>query len=114
MTNGLSRAKEILSQLVNVNEETISKVRREIIKVRKYAVAGAAAPASDTNTATSSNLDLSSVANSRSCVYRSPRRRPRGDNWDTRIGVFTELYIEYCTSESGLYLAEYYFYLGLT
>ena len=109
MTNGLARAKEIQPQLANVNEENISKVRRELIKVGKYAVSEAAAPATtETNAATtSSNLDLSSLAGSRVCVYQSPpRRRPRGDVWDTRIGVFTELYKDYCTSESGLYLAE--------
>ena len=40
------------SQLLNVNNGTVSKVRRELIKLGKYAVTEAAAPATDAKTAT--------------------------------------------------------------
>ena len=104
MNNGLVRAKELQSQLLNFTDEIFSKVRRELVKVGKYEANTTARSTADQQDA---QVTTSSLSGSRICVYRSPtrHRRPVGEVWDTRVARFVEHYKNYCVNEAGLFLA---------
>ena len=102
MKEGLAAAKGKSSQLINVTEEHVAKIRRELTKVGKY---------SQSATTTSATLnEFQDQMNPNLKFPSSPIKRAQhvGETelWDTRIEPFSARYLEYCTSDMGLYLAE--------
>ena len=102
MSEGLVAAKGKSSQLSNVAEEHVTKIRRELTKVGKY---------SHSATTSSANLtEIQRQMNPNLKFPSSPRKREphvgETDLWASRIEPFTDRYLDYCTSEMGPYLAE--------
>ena len=87
MERRLVYAKSVHSQLQNVNEDMVCKVRQELIKAGKYQGLSSALITSSENP----------------IARRSPRRLT--SVWDTRIKPFTDTYKTYCLEEDGAFLA---------